>query len=554
MMWPKIRRTLELVFTVVLLTVLLASDIIVSSFHAGTALPPTSVQKSEGRARGEWIGKEKYGVNLLVLEGSAFDRGKKSGQLTKNLLFKQEEELVRQATRFMPNRLALQAVIVFASRYFRGLDKYFEPWALQEIYGVSLSAPPEFNDLANGYTRQIGYHGLHEAGQMVVDQKDGAMGCTVVAFPYQKSWIVGRNFDFEGGRIFDEEKIVKWEFPEPNEGNAYVSVIWAGMVGGVTGVNENGIYISINAAGSDDYRRVGTPSTIVLTKVLQFSKSMAEALEILKNETMFITDIFFVTDSKSGRSFTVEKSPQKTSVTELHKPTIVTNHLTSEVFRGDKTNAMRERELTTMARFNRGSEMLDLLKPEKSNSPNEAVDKTLAVLRDKNAVGGNALHLGNRGAIDAMIATHSVIYNGIDQILYVSQGPGLSGAYTGFDLKRSFAEKNPVVTAGLRQDSDVSPFKFRQVHEAADHVLTARKAAAKKDCLTAESELEKAKSLYADSSDYFATRGDWLSCLGRIDEAKTEWMKALEANPPYRADKEKLLEKIGNSTHRVADD
>ena len=389
---------------------------------------------------------------------------------------------------------------------------------------------------------------------MMVDQKDGAMGCTVVAFPYEKSWVVGRNFDFEGGRIFDDEKIVKWEFPEASEGNAYVSVIWAGMVGAVTGVNQNGLYISINAAGSDDYRRVGTPSTIVLTKVLQFSKNVEEALEILKNETMFITDIFVVTDSESGRSFTVEKSPQKTSITELHKPTIITNHLTNEIFRGDKTNAMRERELTTMARFNRGTELLDQLKPETSKSSNEAVDKTLSILRDKKSTGGKQLHFGNRGAIDAMIATHSVIYNGRDGVLYVSQGPGLSGAYTAFDLNRSFTGKNPVVTSGLKEDPDVSPAKFRQVHEAEEHISIAHNSVLKKDCATAGAELEKAKSYYAESSDYFATRGDWLGCLGRADEAKQEWTKALEANPPYRADKEKLLEKIGSGLKRVAND
>ena len=60
--------------------------------------------------------------------------------------------------------------------------------------------------------------------------------------------IIGRNFDFEGGRIFDDEKILKWVFP--SNGIPFVSVIWAGMVGAVTGVNASGVYISINAAGT----------------------------------------------------------------------------------------------------------------------------------------------------------------------------------------------------------------------------------------------------------------------------------------------------------------
>ncbi len=75
------------------------------------------------------------------------------------------------------------------------------------MYGISRSAPRKYDYLADPYTRQVAYHGLHEVGQMMVDQGfEEGMACTVIAVKRGRQWILGRNFDFEGGRIFDKEK------------------------------------------------------------------------------------------------------------------------------------------------------------------------------------------------------------------------------------------------------------------------------------------------------------------------------------------------------------
>lgn len=523
---------------------LLLSTLAVATFHLGTMVKPNSLVTSTGPIRGEWIPKEKFGVNQIILQGSGFDRGRLAGQLTKGLLDAQEAELLHQVRRFIPTRLLLKAVILFGIQYFRGLEVFFEPWALQEIYGVSLSASSDFDDLADAYTRQIGYHGLHEVGQMMVGQRGDSMGCTVVAIPVGHSWVVGRNFDFEGGRIFDDEKIVKWTFPEASGENAYVSIIWAGMVGAVTGINENGLYLSINAAGSSDYRRVGTPSTLVLTKVLQFAKSIDDAIEILRKEQMFITDIFAVVDARTGRAFRVEKSPTKTAVTELNSPAIITNHLMSPEFSGDEADKVRRAELTSVARFERGTELLTQLKGSKVASSKAAVAIALNILRDKNGVGDIPLALHNRKAIDALIATHSVLYDAQEEKLFVSNGPGVSGAFTGFDLKKSFRDRNPFVVNGLPPDSLVTPELFNSVHRAEQHLVAAIGHLNRKDCQAAGLEIEQAKALYDQTSHFEAIRGDWLQCGGKTSEAKQAWSAALKRSPAYASEVRELERKI----------
>lgn len=519
----------------------------VATFHLGTMVKPKTLIASAGPNRGEWIPKEKFGVNQIVLQGSGFDRGKRAGELTKDLLHAQETELLHQVRRFIPSRTMLKAAIVLGIQYFRGLDRFFEPWALEEIYGVSLSASTDFDDLADGYTRQIGYHGLHEVGQMLVGQRGDSMACTVVAIPVARSWVVGRNFDFEGGRIFDKEKIVKWTFPDAPGENAYVSIIWAGMVGAVTGVNENGLYISLNAAGSSDYKRVGTPSTIVLTKVLQFAKSIDDAIDILRREQLFITDVFAIVDARNGRAFRIEKSPLKSSVTELKTPTIITNHLSSPEFSGDETDKVRRSELTSVARYERGNELLVKLKANKVTTSADAVVLALEILRDKKGVGDVSLALHNRKAIDALIATHSVIYDGQLETLFVSQGPGLSGAFTGFNLKKSFLDRKPFVVKGLPADSAVTPELFKTVHEAERHLTIASGLLKNKKCSEASLEIEAARLLYDKTSHFESVRGDWLQCEGKATEARQAWNLALKRSPAYASEIRELEQKIGGT-------
>jgi hypothetical protein len=61
------------------------------------------------------------------------------------------------------------------------------------------------------------------------------------------------------------------------------------------------------------------------------------------------------------------------------------------------------------------------------------------ILRDHGCAGGAFCELGDRRAIDALIATHGIVADTTDRVLWVSAGPHLSGHFTRFDLKAIFA-------------------------------------------------------------------------------------------------------------------
>jgi hypothetical protein len=58
------------------------------------------------------------------------------------------------------------------------------------------------------------------------------------------------------------------------------------------------------------------------------------------------------------------------------------------------------------------------------------------LLRDRAAADGSPLPLGDRRAINALIATHGVIMQTGPRILWVSESPHLLGHFRAFDLRR----------------------------------------------------------------------------------------------------------------------
>jgi isopenicillin-N N-acyltransferase-like protein len=529
---------------VVILLVALVLTWGIRMLHIGTFLPPklpVTVVSTNDEPAGAWVGRDTYGINQLVLRGSPYARGLEAGHLTQNFLYAQEAELTQKLFHFIPRWLFL-ALEPLGVEYFRGIEDYFEPWMTQEMFGVSKSAPHEFDYLGSGYTRQITYHGIHEIGQMMVDQKGDVMGCTVAAVPTKASWIVGRNFDFEGGRIFDQEKIMKWVFPD--DGNAFISVIWAGMVGAVTGVNEKGLYVSINAAGSKDFRRIGTPSTLVLLKILQYANTAEDALAILQKETMFITDIFVLLDSRAGKLYRIEKSPARIAILPLTGPSVVANHLVSDTFANDATNLFRRNELTSEARQIRGELLLKMAFPEGRALSKSAEGKILEILRDKGDIDGKPLGLGNRNAIDSLIAAHSVVFNGDDQTLYVGKGPGVSGGFLGFDLTASFKARTPIRKGGFPADPRVSEETFTTIRTIEERATLASRSFAHRRCAEGAPLLAEAVNLSArlgaDSYELATAEGDADACRGDLPSARSHWRHALDLHPAYLSERTRL--------------
>lgn len=506
--------------------------------YLGNVSPPVVEQdrltKQQIEETSHFYPKSDVGVHQVFLTGNDYERGQQYGYWTKDFLLKQEDALIRKLNEVIPYKSLQYGLFFFSMGWFYGLDDYYKKEFIQEMYGVSHYGSKENLYFASPFTRQLAYHGIHDMGQMMIDHGLVLGACTQAATPYQGGgWLIGRNFDFEAGKVFDEDKVLKWVFPD--EGVPFVSVIFSGMVGVITGINQKGVYIAINAAGSDDRVRLGTPATLVVLEALQHSHSAKEAVEIIRKAKPLISDIYVVVD-RSEKLYVVEKSPDKTRVLAQENPNVVTNHLRHPDWKDDEINTHRMNSNTTMARYDRALEILPDVKSPLDMS---------RLLRDKYKVNGQ-IAWGHRASIDALIASHSVIYDSKMNHLYVSRGPSLSQEYVGIDLEKSFQNKKPVSIESLPVDPDFSDMPpFESVKLQIQNLIDSQELAEDGKCHLSEEKLQAADKEFFSSHFYLSwARAQLSHCRGNIQEARQHYEKALELQPAYHWQKERIANDI----------
>ncbi|MBA2403948.1 MAG: hypothetical protein H0V66_04185, partial [Bdellovibrionales bacterium] len=184
--------------------VLLSAFILIN--HLGTAIPTHISDSEKTGPAGVRIEKSKNSHRHIILQGSDYHRGNEYGRLGSSELLKQENLLISKLDGFIGNSLIQKIFFSFAMVWFHDADTYIDEASLKEMQGVAQWAPEKYHYLADGLTRQVAYHGLHEVGQMFVDEDRVDMGCFASAIQSKnQDWVIGRNFDFDVDGLFDRE-------------------------------------------------------------------------------------------------------------------------------------------------------------------------------------------------------------------------------------------------------------------------------------------------------------------------------------------------------------
>jgi predicted choloylglycine hydrolase len=394
--------------------------------------------------KNNWFRHSKSGLYELYVEGEPFERGVINGKLTQELVVRQEDHFAEQINKMVPSKFKRSFLKYLIGWFNRNLDKNVTEEYKEEIYGVSESASSTYQWLGTNYQRILNYHAAHDIGHAV--QNLALVGCTSFgtwgAMSADSTMIIGRNFDFYVGDKFAEDKIVA--FFNPKQGHKFMTVTWGGFVGAVSGMNDQGLSVTINAAKSSLPTGSATPVSLVTREILQYAKNIKEAMAIARARKMFVSESFLVASPQDNKAVIIEKTPDDLDMYDPKKDFIVcTNHFQSNGLGKTKMNIEQENESASSYRYKRLMELLN------ANGKN-TVQKTINILRDQKGLNGANIGMGNEKAINQLIAHHSIVFEPKKLLVWVSTSPWQLGEYVAYDLNKIFALK------GMQENREIA--------------------------------------------------------------------------------------------------
>lgn len=396
---------------------------------------PTPIQQdSVSYAIGDnWITQNQYGLYEMYVSGAPYERGVKAGELSKTLVQFQEHAFTDQIKKMIPSEKYLKFLKYVIGFINRDLSAHVTKEYQEEIYGISQSASDSFQWVGDNYSRILNYHAAHDVGHAL--QNLMLVGCTSFgAWGHQAEggMVLGRNFDFWVGDEFAENKIV--EFVAPDSGYNFAYVTWGGFIGVVSGMNEQGLTVTINAAPSEIPYGAATPVSLVAREILQYAKNIKEAIAIARSREMFVSESFMIGSAKDQKAILIEKTPSQMDIVEPKDELITsTNHYQGATLGHTQLNL---KAMETSASVYRQNRLLELIRQKAPLNTQKAAD----ILRDKNGLGNKDIGLGNEKAINQLIAHHSIIMMPDSLRMWVSASPFQLGAYVCYDLKKVFQE------------------------------------------------------------------------------------------------------------------
>lgn len=383
-----------------------------------------------------WIGQNPSGLWDLYVEGDALQRGQAFGLLNKDLLYYQEKVFMDQIDNLVPNRKYQSLLKYFIKSYNRHLTDYVPQENLEEIYAMSQACSHEFDYVGAPYDRQLNFHAAHDLGHAMQDYM--LVGCTSFAAWGKNSEtgdvLVGRNFDFYMGDDFARNKEVA--FFNPASGYKFAFVTWPGMTGVCSGMNAEGLTVTINAARSAMPTGSATPISLLARRILQYARTIAEAKAIADSTETFVSESLLIGSAADGRAAIIEKSVDHCALYQApagHHWLACANHYQSADFANDERNIENIRTSDSPTRLQRASDLVQQLSPL-------TAEKAVTVLRDKLGTDSAHIGLGNELALNQLLGHHSVVFNASQRLMWVSTSPWQEGAFVCYDLNRIFAD------------------------------------------------------------------------------------------------------------------
>jgi len=485
----------------------------------------------------------------MYVEGDALQRGLIMGSLSDSLIKKQEHVFFDKIKEIVPSRFKQRMLRQFLKVYNRKLYLNVSEEYQTEIYGLSQYAADSLDYIAPKYLRTLYLHGAHDIGHALTDLS--LVGCTSFAVWGENtsdgSLLIGRNLDFYAGDEFAHDKVVY--FIKPELGHPYMSVSWPGMIGVVSGMNLEGLTITINAGKSDIPWVAKTPISILAREILQYAKNIDEAIAIAKKRKVFVSESIMIGSAVDKKAIIIEISPDHFGVYDVENSSkvICANHFQSATYADDKKNNKQILESHSKYRFDR---MEELLTENNKITPQEAA----TILRNTSGLKNEPLGYGNEKSLNQLLAHHGIIFKPEQRLVWVSANPYQLGEFVCYDLNKVFEKKGEerklVTMAQIKLNIAKDPFldtkaykdyeKFKLESKEIDKVLVDKTK-------LSDAEIEAFQVLNPDFWEVYYKAGKYYQQQKNYTKATANFEKALTkeiTTLPDEKEVKKQLEKV----------
>ncbi|MBR9757925.1 MAG: acyl-CoA--6-aminopenicillanic acid acyl-transferase [Algicola sp.] len=412
----------------------------------------------------DYLTKNKQGQWELFVHGNPLQIGLKTGRLTSELFKKQEDAFLSKVNEMVPSKTKQYMLRKLLAWYNRKMYLHVPEEYKTEIYGLSKFAGDKYDHVADDYLRVLYLHGAHDIGHAFQDL--ALVGCSSFAAWGDKSedghLIIGRNFDFYAGDAFSKEKIIA--FVNPTNGHKFMSVTWPGMIGVVSGMNDAGLTVTINAGKSKIPLVAKTPISIVTREILQYASNIEEAIAIAKKRQVFVSESIFIGSAQDNRAITIEMAPDNFGIYEVENSAqlICSNHFQSDAFKNDERNLKHMAESHSQYRYKRMEELL-------SQTPKLTPQKAVDILRNKKGLNNKAIGYGNEKALNQLLAHHAIVFKPEQRMVWVSSNPYQLGEFVAYNLddifKNAVSNSNALSLQNPTLNIEEDPFLYTQAYQ-----------------------------------------------------------------------------------------
>jgi isopenicillin-N N-acyltransferase like protein len=226
-----------------------------------------------------------------------------------------------------------------------------EGWSLADLVAIGHHYEPfipvQYSDEMRGIAEGSGLS--YEQVLAMNTYPDAILGatpraCSAFAVRTVNGLLVGRNLDWTNYGVAHRYGVV--QILRPSDGHRVLSVSWPGLVGCVTGMNDQGLVVTLNMAYASDLATDATPLLMRLRAVLEQQSSIQGAVGSLTCQPRTFAANVLVASARENDAVIVELSGRRHAVVGMQDGVVVTtNHYQSLGIRGgagaDRTAILR---------------------------------------------------------------------------------------------------------------------------------------------------------------------------------------------------------------------